>query len=369
MRILNIVSSNIVQDPRVLKQIETIKGVTNDYKIVGMNNSQATNKRLENLDCNYRLLGSKVDPKNILSKLIKRIRFAIGVIREIKAYKPDVIHANDFDVLLMVYLSNYKKANIVYDAHEIYAKNAFINKVPLISKFVESIEKHIVKHRVNAFVTVSHAAKEYYQSKGYKKEANVITNAPILNDSREFKEIENFKSIVYQGQIVMDRGYEEFIIASSAFKQNAPSFIIRGFGPHEKVIKELISYNPENIRLDKPVEVKELVDKLAESNVGVVLTKPVSINFEYTVSNKIFECIHAGLPVILSPVKEHIYLNEKYKFGIVLKEVTPLEIEKAVRKLRDNHDLFNHLRKNAIKASKILNWQIESERLVELYKF
>ncbi len=63
MRILNIVSSNIVQDPRVLKQIETIKGVTNDYKIFGMNNSQATNKRLENLDCNYRLLGSKVDPK------------------------------------------------------------------------------------------------------------------------------------------------------------------------------------------------------------------------------------------------------------------------------------------------------------------
>lgn len=51
-----------------------------------------------------------------------------------------MIHANDFDVLLMVYLSNYKKANIVYDAHEIYAKNAFINKVPLISKFVESIE-------------------------------------------------------------------------------------------------------------------------------------------------------------------------------------------------------------------------------------
>ncbi len=47
MRILNIVSSNIVQDPRVLKQIETIKGVTDDYKIVGMNNSQATNKRLE----------------------------------------------------------------------------------------------------------------------------------------------------------------------------------------------------------------------------------------------------------------------------------------------------------------------------------
>ena len=53
------------------------------------------------------------------------------------------------------------------------------------------------------------------------------------------------------------------------------------------------------------MEVTELVKKLSESDIGVVLTKPVSINFEYTVSNKIFECIHAGLPVILSPVKEH----------------------------------------------------------------
>ncbi len=93
---------------------------------------------------------------------------------EIKAFKPDVIHANDFDVLLMVYLSNYKKANIVYDAHEIYAKIPSTNKVPLISKFVESIEKHIVKHRVNAFVTVSHAAKEYYQSKGYIRRKRML---------------------------------------------------------------------------------------------------------------------------------------------------------------------------------------------------
>ncbi len=49
-----------------------------------MNNSQATNRRLENLDCNYRLLGRKVNPKNILSKLIKRIRFATGVIEKLK---------------------------------------------------------------------------------------------------------------------------------------------------------------------------------------------------------------------------------------------------------------------------------------------
>lgn len=112
---------------------------------------------------------------------------------------------------------------------------------------------------------------------------------------------------------------------------------------YEEVIKELISYNLENIRLDKLVEVKELVDKLVESNVGVILMKFVFINFEYIVFNKIFECIYVGLLVILFFVKEYIYFNEKYKFGIVLKEVMLLEIEKVVRKLRDNYDLFNYL--------------------------
>ena len=71
---------------------------------------------------------------------MKRINFTKNVIKQIKKYQPDVIHANDFDVLLMVYLSGYKNANIIFDAHEIYAKNAFINKYAMISKIVEIIE-------------------------------------------------------------------------------------------------------------------------------------------------------------------------------------------------------------------------------------
>src|SRR5699024_9017585 len=307
MRILNIVSSNVVQDPRVLKQMETIKNLTDDYKVIGMNNSKVTPERLKELDFKYQLIGTNNDTTSILSKLLKRIKFAKEVIKEIKSFKPDVIHANDFDVLFMVYLSGYKKANLIFDAHEIYAKNAFINKFAPISKVVETLEKHIIKTRVNSFVTVSHAAKSYYAQKGYKKPAHVVTNAPILTKHKNFQEKNTIKEVVYQGQIVADRGYEEFVKASLDFEKNNPLFIVRGFGPYEESIQQLIKSTNANVRLDGPVEVKELVNKLTESDIGVILTKPVSINFEYTVSNKIFECIHAGLPVILSPVKEHQY--------------------------------------------------------------
>ncbi|KAK55480.1 glycosyltransferase [Staphylococcus lugdunensis] len=368
MKILNIVSSNIVQDPRIRKQMETIKSLTNTHLMVGMNNQKVTKERLESLDFNYKLIGKRNETKSIFSKLLKRISYAKNVIKVIKSYKPDVIHANDFDVLLMVYLSGYKNANIIFDAHEIYAKNAFINKYAMISKIVEIIEKHIIDKRVNAFVTVSHAAKAYYIKKGYKKSPYVITNTPLLDKSINLnKHNEKVKEVVYQGQIVDDRGYEEFVQASALNKENNVEYVVRGFGPLEEEIKKLVESKQTKARLDKPVEFKELVNKLTESDIGVVLTKPVSINYEYTVSNKIFECIHAGLPVILSPVKEHYYLNDKYNFGIVIDDVTPEKIAEAVNSLATDDKLYHELRQNAIKASKELNWQNESEKLKELY--
>ena len=48
MKILNIVSSNIVQDPRILKQMETIKGITNTHLMIGMNNKNVTKSGLIN---------------------------------------------------------------------------------------------------------------------------------------------------------------------------------------------------------------------------------------------------------------------------------------------------------------------------------
>ena len=75
----------------------------------------------------------------------------------------------------MVYLSGKKNANIIFDAHEIYAKNAFINRFSFISSIVEKIEKYIIAKEVNSFITVSHAAKSYYEQRVIKT-PYVITN-------------------------------------------------------------------------------------------------------------------------------------------------------------------------------------------------
>ncbi|WP_040486411.1 glycosyltransferase [Listeria grayi] len=367
MRILNIVSSNIVQDPRILKQMETIKQVTDDYIVLGKMNAEVTDERLAKLDFHYKLIGSKVNDTTLLKKIVHRIQFGRQVIRYIRNYRPAVIHANDFDVLLITYLSRYKGARIIYDAHEIYSKNAFINKIKILSHFVQRLEKHIIKH-IDHFITVSHAAKGYYQAEHYPKIPVVITNAPIkqLNEKQTWKK-DTFE-VVYQGQIVSDRGYEEFMEAGTMLADEEIELVIRGFGPLKQKLQDKQSeMGIRNVRFAPPVEMDELVSKLRESSVGVILTKGISINFEYTVSNKIFECIHAGLPVILSPVKEHIYLNDTYQFGIVLEEVTPQKIATAITTLKNDTRLYAELEKNATAAAQQLTWQVEEQKLIALY--
>lgn len=368
MRILNIVSSSVVTDPRVTKQLDTISSLTKDYLAIGKNNELATKERMEEYKYNFKLFGKTSKNENIIQKIFRRSTFGYCVIRTIYKYKPDIIHANDFDVLFMVKISGYKKAKVVFDAHEIYSKNMFVDSKPILSKIVQKLEKKFIKN-IHAFITVSNAAKGYYFSQGYKKEPIVITNAPIKEDI-VLKDIKsnNFE-VIYQGQLVSNRGYEEFLKAGQFIKDETVKLIIRGFGHLEEELKNTkIKEKINNVYVEDPVEMSQLVKSMSTSDVGVVLTKPTSINFEYTVSNKIFECLHAGLPVILSPVKEHIYLNDKYGFGFILDEVTPKKIAEAILKLKENPEIYQELKENAIKASEVLTWQKESEKLLDIYE-
>ncbi|STY75982.1 putative glycosyl transferase [Macrococcoides caseolyticum] len=366
MRILNIVSSNVVTDPRVTKQLYTISSLTDDYLAIGKNNHLITKKSIEDYPYNYKLFGRTTPNESLILKIGRRIKFGIDVIRTIRSYKPDIIHANDFDVLFITALSGYGLDKVVFDAHEIFAKNSSIISKPIISKLVESLEKRFVR-KTKSFITVSNAAKEYYIERGYRSPV-VITNAPILEKKEiSIQKNEEFE-VVYQGQIVENRGYKEFLEAGKYIDDENIKLIIRGFGPlkHELVNKKNQD-NINNVEIEQPVEMTELVNKLRESDVGVVLTEGVSANYEYTVSNKIFECIHAGLPVILSPVKEHIYLNNQYNFGLVIKDVKPSHIADAINQMKTDKELYNNFKKNAEAAAEIFTWQNESKKLKELY--
>ena len=85
-------------------------------------------------------------------------------------------------------------------------------------------------------------------------------------------------------------------------------------------------------------------------------------------SNKLFEYAAAGLPVILSDIPEHRYLNDKYHFGVIIPENTPECIAEAVMQLYKDENLYKECVKNAQIMSEEINWKNEFAKLLKFEK-
>lgn len=371
MKISITVSNSLKKDPRVIKQVKCALAAGHEVQFVGYRDRFYDKEFLQELGCRVDIvdLGDKyVGHVPSLWGRIKRMYLRqVLPIRYMCDFKPDVIHANDFDTLSFSYKAAKKTgAAIVYDSHEIFAENIGIADKKWLKRFILYKERHLVR-RIDQMICVSHSAQDYFKQK-YGVEPAVITNCPMKNVLPLKKKTSDKFEVVYQGLIVKGRGYEEFV-QSARYLPEGIRLVIRGYGSAEQGLREIVQKEQlgDRVTFAEPVEVKEMISAASSSHVGVVLTRPVNINFNLSVSNKVFEYAHAGLPVILSDVPEHRFLNDKYDFAIILSEVTPQAIADAILRLQSDAALYARLARNAQTMSQEMNWENESKKLLSIY--
>jgi glycosyltransferase involved in cell wall biosynthesis len=197
----------------------------------------------------------------------------------------------------------------------------------------------------------------------------VVTNCPYSLTKTKLKTNNSF-DVLYHGIYSPGRGIEE-LIASAPYLNNRFRIILRiSYFGNKKYIEGLIEKQEAKslVIIKPPVAMSRVVDEASSSHIGVVFTLPTNTNHVHTVSNKIFDYINAGLPVLMSDAKEHEYLNNKYNFGIVIKNLTPANIAQEILALSQNRQLFEKLSLNCKRAAKDLNWKSESKKLLNLYE-
>lgn len=373
MRVSITVANSLKKDPRVIKQVRSAVSAGYEVQFVGFRDRFFDKEFLDGLGCKVDIvdLGEKYvgHISSFFGKLKRAYYRFVLPIKYMKRFKPDVIHSNDFDTLIYSYIAARKtKAKIIYDSHEIFAENIGVVDSKLYHSFTIKAERYLLK-RIDAMICVSHAASEYFADKYNIDPPVVITNCPMANTNPLKAKAEDRFEAVYQGLMVAGRGYEEFI-ESAMFLDKGYRLVLRGYGSAEQGLRDLVKENhlEDIVQFSAPVEVADLVAAASSSHVGVVLTRPVNINFKLSVSNKVFEYAQAGLPVIMSDVPEHRYLNEKYNFGILLKDVVPDNIAEAIRNLKENPTLYQLLSSNALTMSGELTWEKEAVRLHQLYE-
>ena len=366
IRVCDVVRNSVWHDPRVIKQIDEYDRNGFDLYVVGEEDRRYEKEEINKLKGFVTIVKkNKYKKQNKLNFLLREIHTYKSLVKEIIKCKPDIIHANDLNALLPAYLASKKiKCKVVFDSHEIFTENLGIVSSFFWRTFWKIVEKHIIK-KVDLVVSVSNAAADYLKKKYNISKPIVVTNCtkkqPIDNNVDKSDKFE----VLNHGQFYSGRGYELMVESAKITNENNVNYVLRGFGRLEEQLKKSVAENNlSNVTFAPPVKTTELISYAKKSSVGVAITLPININFILSVSNKIFEYITAGLPVIMSDIPEHRYLNGKYNFGIILKENTPEELKNAVLLLYNNTELYEMYSKNAIIAANELNWETEFQKLI-----
>lgn len=371
MKVCDVVCNSIWYDPRVRKQLIEYKNNGIDICAVGLKCHRYDKEKINQIPCrvNVVTIDDSFDgkQKGVLRKLWREHLRNKAIKDAVLAEVPDVIHANDLDALMAVYPAYKKlKCKLIYDSHEICTENAgVIRRYSFALPLIKIYEKYMIKH-LQQMICVSNAAADYFVQKYKVKRPLVVTNCSLASEVVEAENKNDGFEVLNHGQFYDGRGYD-IMVESLPLLKDYPEIklALRGFGYLEETLRQRAKeLGDENIIFYPKVLVQELIPEATKSMLGVAITEGTCINFELSVSNKLFEYASAGLPVIMSDIPEHRYLNDKYQFGIVIADNTPKAFADAVIKLYTDKELYDKCAKNAKKLSDEINWENEFGKLI-----
>jgi glycosyltransferase involved in cell wall biosynthesis len=287
--------------------------------------------------------------------------------------RTDIILANDLDTLLPAFLiARMKRKELVYDSHEYFTEAEGLTNRPFPKKIWLAIEG-LLFPRLKHVMTVNETIADIYRAL-YRVPVHVVRNVPVLrnnsvNVTREELGLPADKRIILlQGAYIdPDRGGLE-LAHSMEFIEDALLLIIGSGRDLENIKQTVAERNLQNrVRFISKLPFTDLQRYTAIADVGVSLDKSLHLNYAYSLPNKLFDYIHAGLPVLVSDLPELRRIVDAYKIGMVVNRVEAHAIASALQEMFASGQL-EMWRQNARNAATELNWQLEQEVIRSIYE-
>jgi len=287
--------------------------------------------------------------------------------------KVDVYLSNDLDTLPANYLASLiRKKELVFDSHEYFTEVPELVNRPKVKRIWEKIEKRILP-KIEHTYTVCRSIADVYNKK-YGVNMKVIRNIPEYDPytENEVPEIEKMFSgiriILYQGSVNIGRGLEEVIDAMN-YIENAV-FLIIGDGDIKKTLEEKVieSNLKDKVHFAGKIPFSGLKAYTKYAHIGISLEKNIGLNYYYALPNKLFDYIHAGVPVLTSRLPEIERIVDEYGIGIFIENHEPEHIAERIRFMLNSNDDYSLFKNNTKKAAVELCWENEEKVLKDIFK-
>lgn len=319
-----------------------------------------------------RIVGALLNLGGPLARPVRELIRDRAMVRAARSTHADVFHAHDLNTLhLAVRCARGTSAAVLYDAHELHSARA--RDTPRQRRRAREREASLLPHAA-AVLTASPGYSRHMANEYGIEPPRVVLNAPEYVDGvdpvdlRELLDIEDAHRIVlYQGSIQEHRGLEQLVTAIEQL--DTVTLVIVGYGHHRPALERLVDARGlrNRVRFAGAVPHEELLRYSAGADVGACCIVGVSLSYELSMPNKLFEYTMARLPILVSDYDHMGGFVREHRLGVTCDPTDPCSVADSLSRLLDDEVLYPECRNNADRAARAFCWEVQSRPLLATY--
>jgi len=298
--------------------------------------------------------------------------FWLKAYRRVISRNFNIVHCHDFDTLPLGFLlAKWKKAKLIYDAHESYT-DMLTNLPGWFKKVVNRMENFLLR-RVDLLVTVGEVLREALEKRGARrgcvvgnwKDPSKFEFLPeVLEEARQHLHISNGRLVI---SFIANLGKERQLTQLIEAVKETPSvtLVVGGDGPCRGVVEEAARKYSNIIYLGY-VHPSKVPLYTAISDIIFYGFDPSNPNSKFSAPNKLFEALAAGKAVLTGDFGEIGRIVKETKCGIFVSNYSIAEIKKTLTGLKA--ETLDPFKENAYRhAISKYNWENASLILLSQY--
>ncbi len=279
--------------------------------------------------------------------------------------KPEVINVHSLTLLPFgALLKLIRRSRLIYDAHELETETHA--STGLRKRIAQLLERFFIRFADHTIV-VSHSIETWYTNTYNLKKITTIKNIPeaiAVTGIRNTKSIlgidETDQLYIYVGLLSGGRGIELLLNAFKNLQDSSKHLLFLGYGDLEAKVKSSLT---SNIHYLSAVPPKEVLEYVAGADVGLSIIENSCLSYYYSLPNKVFEYMTAGIPFVCS------------NFPDVHREFGQYDVCWFADSESNLQSLLAHINKEDISIKKenvmrqrgLWNWETEKMKLKEVY--
>ena len=257
-------------------------------------------------------------------------------------HRANLLLSNDLDTVWPNYfISRLKGSKMVFDSHEYFTETPELVNRPKVQRVWKRIEGFVVP-KLNEMIT------------GDKTALGLPADKHLL---------------ILQGSgINIQRGAEELVQAMTLLDDCF--LMIIGGGDVLPILKQMVEEQKitDRVRFFPRMPYQQMMAYTQLAELGFCLDKDTNLNYRFSLPNKLFDFIQAGVPIVASHLTEIEKIIRQYNIGTFIENHEPATIATTIKVALSDKDRLAVWKQHLAVAAQDLCWENEERKLLEIYR-